>query len=214
MFSRAFLRAPTQTKLAPLQGSHLTLNALRQPLWQRSRPFGSSNQYQRFGASRHGPQWFWTWVQRPTFYYEVGALGIVVGGYYITNLETVAISGRRRFNVFGERWDEELGEQAKQETLVAYRSRVLSQADPRYSTVHSVLERIIPASGLKDKKWELYVIDEPSEKNAFVLPNGVVFIFTGLLPICAGGNGIATVLAMKLRILLQDIMPKDFRRAS
>ncbi|EPQ29730.1 uncharacterized protein PFL1_02950 [Pseudozyma flocculosa PF-1] len=42
--------------------------------------------------------------------------------------------------------------------------------------------------------WELFVIDEPSEKNAFVLPGGKVFVFTGILPITANDDGLATVL--------------------
>ncbi|KAJ9478101.1 Mitochondrial metalloendopeptidase OMA1 [Pseudozyma hubeiensis] len=43
-------------------------------------------------------------------------------------------------------------------------------------------------------KWEVFVIDDPKQKNAFVLPGGKIFVFTGILPICANPDGLATVL--------------------
>lgn len=43
-------------------------------------------------------------------------------------------------------------------------------------------------------KWEVFVIDDPKQKNAFVLPGGKIFVFTGILPICANADGLATVL--------------------
>lgn len=43
-------------------------------------------------------------------------------------------------------------------------------------------------------KWEVFVIDDPKQKNAFVLPGGKIFVFTGILPICQNSDGLATVL--------------------
>ncbi|SPO23327.1 related to OMA1 - Metalloendopeptidase of the mitochondrial inner membrane [Ustilago trichophora] len=43
-------------------------------------------------------------------------------------------------------------------------------------------------------KWEVFVIDDPKQKNAFVLPGGKIFVFTGILPICKNADGLATVL--------------------
>lgn len=42
-------------------------------------------------------------------------------------------------------------------------------------------------------KWEFYVIESP-ERNAFVLPGGKVFVFTGILPITENRSGLAAVL--------------------
>ncbi|SNX83056.1 related to OMA1 - Metalloendopeptidase of the mitochondrial inner membrane [Melanopsichium pennsylvanicum] len=42
--------------------------------------------------------------------------------------------------------------------------------------------------------WEVFVIDDPKQKNAFVLPGGKIFVFTGILPICKNADGLATVL--------------------
>jgi predicted Zn-dependent protease len=49
--------------------------------------------------------------------------------------------------------------------------------------------------------WEFHVI-ESKEKNAFVLPGGKVFVFTGILPIVKNEDGLAAVLGHEVRILL------------
>ena len=40
----------------------------------------------------------------------------------------------------------------------------------------------------------MYVIDDRKTKNAFVLPGGKIFVFTGILPVSANDDGLATVL--------------------
>jgi hypothetical protein len=46
----------------------------------------------------------------------------------------------------------------------------------------------------KETEWEVYVIDDKATKNAFVLPGGKIFVFTGILPVSANDDGLATVL--------------------
>lgn len=38
------------------------------------------------------------------------------------------------------------------------------------------------------------MIDDKKTKNAFVLPGGKIFVFTGILPVSANDDGLATVL--------------------
>lgn len=63
--------------------------------------------------------------------------------------------------------------------------------------VRRILDRLIPASGLTDQKWEVYVIDS-DEVNAFVIPGGKVFVFTGIFPVARDENGLATVLGHEI----------------
>ena len=63
-----------------------------------------------------------------------------------------------------------------------------------------MLERLIPyaeGDGIKGVEWELNVIDS-SEVNAFVVPGGKVFVFTGILPVCKDDDGIAAVLGHEI----------------
>ena len=161
--------------------------------------FGGGSQYERFNGSSYSRSAFWRWVQSPTFYYQVAGIGVLASGFYIINLETVPISGRRRFNIISIDMEQQLGDSIKQQTLSQYKGRILSHGERRHILVQRVLNKLIPASGLQENKWEIYVIDDPSQKNAFVIPGGKVFVFTGILPICgAGEDGVATVLSHEI----------------
>lgn len=45
---------------------------------------------------------------------------------------------------------------------------------------------------------QVYVIDDKKTKNAFVLPGGKIFVFTGILGVSANDNGLATVLGHEI----------------
>ncbi|KAI9799065.1 MAG: hypothetical protein M1833_004259 [Piccolia ochrophora] len=85
-----------------------------------------------------------------------------------------------------------------QATLQQYGSRVLPPSHPYSRTVRRVMGRLIPSTGLQDTKWEVYVIDDPEQTNAFVIPGGKVFVFSGILPICDGDDGLAAVLGHEI----------------
>jgi predicted Zn-dependent protease len=118
-------------------------------------------------------------------------------GFYSYNLETVPVSGRRRFNIISPEYEQQMGQQQLQQILAEYKGAILSKRDKRSQAVHRVLERLIPNSGLTDQKWEIFVI-ESEEQNAFVIPGGKVFVFTGILPICRDDDGIAAVLGHEI----------------
>lgn len=42
------------------------------------------------------------------------------------------------------------------------------------------------------------MIDDKNTKNAFVLPGGKIFVFTGILPVSANDDGLATVLGHEI----------------
>lgn len=64
--------------------------------------------------------------------------------------------------------------------------------------VDRVMKRLIPASGLGGDGWEVRVIGDKNQQNAFVLPGGKVFVFSGILPICEDEEGLATVLGHEI----------------
>lgn len=47
-------------------------------------------------------------------------------------------------------------------------------------------------------KLQVFVVDDPKVKNAFVLPGGKIFVFTGILPVSANDDGLATVLGHEI----------------
>ncbi|KAI1808116.1 peptidase family M48-domain-containing protein [Daldinia bambusicola] len=121
--------------------------------------------------------------------------------FYFSNIQTVPVSGRRRFNCFSEKSVEAASEaQVKRLIWEVERSggHFLSDWDPRVAMVKRVMRKLIPASGAENCNWEIRVIEDPNTANAFVLPGGKVFVFSGLLPIARNEDGLATVLGHEI----------------
>jgi hypothetical protein len=195
---RLRLRTLPQTsfhpRTAPSHGTFRTYQKL---------PFGRNNQqYQRFSARSGIASFFTNWAQKPTFYRDIGVITAGGGAVYVLNLEEVPVSGRRRFNFIPAKIEEALGESTVAEIQQQYAGRFLDDSDPRSRMVKRVLERLLPFAfkeghGLSEMNWEVHVIDSP-EQNAFVVPGGKVFVFTGILPHCQDEDGIAAVLGHEI----------------
>ncbi|KAL7343972.1 peptidase family M48-domain-containing protein [Rhodotorula toruloides] len=124
------------------------------------------------------------------------------GGYYVFHLEKVPETGRWRFMDVSPAMEKQMGEQAFQETMGEFGRKVLPDYHPQARFVQGVIQRIIRANGLEDKVggpgWKTYVVKDDSTKNAFVLPNGTIFVFTGILPVAADADGLACVLGHEI----------------
>ncbi|KAI9310272.1 peptidase family M48-domain-containing protein [Dichotomocladium elegans] len=127
----------------------------------------------------------------------VGTGTIMFGGYYMTHLETVPITGRLRFMNVTSRQEEAMAKQAYQEVMSQFGHKILPQYDFRTRFVARIAKRIVQVSGMENLHWEFHVIDSP-EPNAFVLPGGKVFVFTGILPIVQNEDGMAAVLGHEI----------------
>ncbi|TVY85717.1 Mitochondrial metalloendopeptidase, partial [Lachnellula willkommii] len=125
----------------------------------------------------------------------VGGVGAVV--FYVSNLEEVPVSGRRRFNCYSDKSVEAQGDMMYEKTMRDARGAILPDYDPRVKKVHRVMERLIPASGMEDTRWELHVIHS-DEMNAFVLPGGKVFVYSGILPIAKNDDMLAAILGHEI----------------
>ena len=79
-----------------------------------------------------------------------------------------------------------------------YEREILPPSHPHSEMVNKVLARLVTAAGLEGQNWEVKVIDDPKQSNAFVLPGNKVFVFSGILPVCAGEDGLAAVLGHEI----------------
>ncbi|KAF3760724.1 hypothetical protein M406DRAFT_25840, partial [Cryphonectria parasitica EP155] len=134
-------------------------------------------------------------------------------GFYWYNLEVVPVSGRRRFNCYSEATVRELG--AMQYKHVLYEmeqqgGRFLPDRDARVRMVQRVMARLIPVSGMGEDEenggWEVRVIDNDDlrQANAFVLPGGKVFVYSGLLRLARTDAQLAAVLSHEIAHNLAD----------
>ncbi|KAI1126333.1 peptidase family M48-domain-containing protein [Nemania abortiva] len=195
--SSTLRRPPLRT--TPLQ-RHFSHVASRRNNWRDPRHHDPSEQLRRAkplftseGLSR--------FLRSPSLH-TVIALSVAGGAtFYFMNIQTVPVSGRQRFNCYSEASVNEAGEaQAKRIEYEVERSggRFLSDWDGRTRLVKRVMSRLIPVSGMEDSDWEVRVIDDPSTANAFVLPGGKVFVYSGLIPIARNEHGLAAVLGHEI----------------
>ncbi|KAG2217495.1 hypothetical protein INT45_012613 [Circinella minor] len=160
------------------------------PQPQRQR-FGSNDGYERFESSRQA------FYKSKRLWVFVGTGTVLFGGYYVTHLETVPLSGRLRFMDVTPRQEEAMARQAYSEVMAQFGNRILPSFHPDTRFVAKVAKRIVKVSGMDNLEWEFHVIDSP-EPNAFVLPGGKVFVFTGILPIVKNEDGMAAVLGHEI----------------
>ncbi|KEF59892.1 uncharacterized protein A1O9_04740 [Exophiala aquamarina CBS 119918] len=162
--------------------------------WQA--PRGKGQQGQQW--SNFGPVYRlqYVWRNYRTFVVVAGTGG---GIFYVANLEEVPITHRRRFNIISPATEKSLGAEGYSQILQQYQGKILPADHPVTRMVAKVVERLLPATGgLANDEWRVHVIDSPEEQNAFVMPGGKVFVFTGILPICMDDNGLAAVLAHEI----------------
>lgn len=113
----------------------------------------------------------------------------------ITACTTVPITGRHQLLLISEQEELMMGARVYREII---RKEKLSR-DPKYvNAVRRVGMRIASVSGRPDYRWEFLVIDNDKEANAFCLPGGKVFIYTGMFPYTKDDNGLATVISHEI----------------
>ena len=122
------------------------------------------NRFQRVEQIRY------LWSTSPNFRYGIFAVG-AGGAIFVTyNLERVPLSGRLRFNCVTEKFERRTSYSMYQMVMSMYGRKILPPDHPDSRMVQRVLDRLIPASGLSSEGWEVKVIGDKEQKNAFVLP--------------------------------------------
>ncbi|KAJ3147544.1 hypothetical protein HDU86_007942 [Geranomyces michiganensis] len=127
----------------------------------------------------------------------LGGTTAVGGVYYVSHLDTVPVTQRRRFIDISVEKEKMMAQQGYHEIMREFGRHILPPAHPYSVLVKQVAERLIRVCGLDGLNWEVHVIDSP-EKNAFVLPGGKIFVFSGILPIAGDKDGLAAVLAHEI----------------
>jgi len=92
---------------------------------------------------------------------------------------------------------------AQQERQVLSKARTI-HSGRLYRAVVNVGSRIAGASGRRDFHWRYHLVDNPKVANAFVLPGGKVFVFSGLFRYAANEDELAVVIAHEVAHALRS----------
>ncbi|XP_068949585.1 metalloendopeptidase OMA1, mitochondrial-like isoform X4 [Petaurus breviceps papuanus] len=114
----------------------------------------------------------------------LSSLGVLFVIFYFTHLEESPVTGRKKLLVLGKEQFMMLSQMEYDSWMEEFKNDLLTEKDPRYLAVKKVLQHLVESNkdipGIPEFKWIIHVVDRPSI-NAFVLPYGQVFVFTGLL---------------------------------
>jgi len=104
------------------------------------------------------------------------------------------ITGRSQLIMIDQAQEMQLGLQSAKEILAKEK---LSQDPQKNAMVRRVGQRIANVTG-KKYKWEFFVIDNNKEANAFCLPGGKVFVYSGLFKYISNDAELASVMGHEI----------------
>lgn len=131
-----------------------------------------------------------------------GAGGGVATIYYYSNLEETPITGRKRFLSISKKREQQLSALSYQKILQENQG-LLRRSVRVERIVRRLLGAVDPAWNLAaaaaEWDWRVHVIESDKEKNAFVLPGGQIFVYTGLLKMFEDDDSsLATILGHEI----------------
>lgn len=164
--------------------------------------------YKRFNNAKSDYDWRSLLKNRYFLYFIAGS-----ATFYVYNLDSAPFTGRLRFLWIPYWMEKKIGDYSYSQLLYQYQQRIVPESDPHYAQISRVMNRLL-ASALEQTKdpkqqahlrsldWTIHIISAPDATreppNAFILPNGKIFIFSSILPICKNEDGLATVLSHEL----------------
>ncbi|XP_056133419.1 metalloendopeptidase OMA1, mitochondrial [Lampris incognitus] len=121
--------------------------------------------------------------------------------FLLTHLDESPVTGRTRLLVFSRENYMELAALTAEGYMEEFAELLVPEHDPR----HQVVERVVQHLAQKNKDipelssvaWSVHVVQNPTV-NAFVLPNGKVFMFTGMLDAVADVHQLTFILGHEM----------------
>ncbi|XP_026881795.2 metalloendopeptidase OMA1, mitochondrial isoform X2 [Electrophorus electricus] len=126
----------------------------------------------------------WAWQRRWALTGAWSGLLLVTVLFFLTHLEETPLTGRTRLLVFSREKFMDLSQFASDECMEQHKDSFVPASDPRHQVVERLVQHLVQRNhdieGIDSVPWTVHVVDSPA-LNAFVLPNGKVFVFAGML---------------------------------
>ncbi|XP_034529187.1 metalloendopeptidase OMA1, mitochondrial isoform X2 [Notolabrus celidotus] len=143
----------------------------------------------------------WAWQRRWHLIAGTCVALVMVLLLLVTHLDESPLTGRTRLLVFSKDKYMELAALTSEAYMESYAELMLPASDARHQLVEQVVHHLalrnkdIPE--VSDVSWSIHVVQSP-EINAFVLPDGKVFMFTGMLEVITDIHQLAIVLGHEM----------------
>ena len=105
------------------------------------------------------------------------------------------ITGRSQLIMINPQQEMALGYQSAQQVL---KTEKVSRDPQKNAMVQRIGKRIAAVTNKSEYTWEFFVIDNDEQANAFCLPGGKVFVYTGLFKYAANDDELAAVMGHEI----------------
>ncbi|XP_014024798.1 metalloendopeptidase OMA1, mitochondrial isoform X4 [Salmo salar] len=126
---------------------------------------------------------------------------VIMASFFLTHLDESPITGRTRLLVFSRENYMELAAVTGDGYMEEFAELMVPEKDPRHQVVERVVEHLAQRNKdipeVSSVPWTVHLVDSPSV-NAFVLPNGKVFMFTGMLEAVADVHQLTFILGHEM----------------
>lgn len=99
----------------------------------------------------------------------------------------------------------------KQEQQILSKARLIKSGN-MYNAVRKVGSRIASVSGRSDFQWRYHLVNNPKQANAFVLPGGKIFVYSGLFKYASNEAELSAVIAHEVAHALRSHGVKNASR--
>ncbi len=122
-------------------------------------------------------------------------IAIVILALLFIGCTKAPITGRSQFIMVSPQQEMALGLKSAQEVL---KTEKISTNPQQNAMVKRVGERIAAVTGQNNYAWEFFVIDKDDEPNAFCLPGGKVFVYSGIFKYVSSDDELAAVMGHEI----------------
>lgn len=132
---------------------------------------------------------------------------VILSLFLLTHLDESPLTGRTRLLVFSRENYMELAAITAEGYMEEFAELMVPEKDPRHQVVETLVQHLanrnrdIPE--VSAVSWSVHVVESPAV-NAFVLPNGKVFMFTGMLDAVADVHQLTVILGHEMAHALME----------
>ncbi|KAM4629452.1 metalloendopeptidase OMA1, mitochondrial [Polymixia lowei] len=126
---------------------------------------------------------------------------VMMALFFLTHLDESPLTGRTRLLVFSRENYMELAALTAEGYMEEFAELLVPEHDPRHQVVERVMQHLAQRNKdipeVSSVPWSVHVVQSPTV-NAFVLPNGKVFMFTGMLDAVADVHQLTFILGHEM----------------
>lgn len=104
-------------------------------------------------------------------------------------------TGRNQFIMFS---DDQMSEMSLQFSRDFQKQAAISNNRVYNARVREIAGRIVEATGRDDVTWRFFVVEDDETLNAFALPNGDIYVYTGMIELAETDTLLSTVIGHEI----------------